>query len=369
MKILVVNPILYTSETAKVKKINTIKDTMIYNICLAFLKAGHEPVLVAASDYKPVQQEKYDFEVIFFDTKLKKIFKPNCFPLLSGLKRYIKKEAFKYDFIISSEVFSMSSLYISVLQKQKTIIWHELAKHNNIFKKIPSIIWYNIIARICFKDTKIVPRSKNAYDFISKYCNNVSNEYIDHGVNLEEFNLTTKKRKKQFVVLSQLIKRKRIEGIIDIFSDFVKKISNEYILYIIGTGHEMENLKEKTKIYGLEENIIFAGFMTHEEMKPIVGTSQAMIINTEKDNNMVSIVESIALGTPIITTNIPYNVDYIKKYKLGVVKEKLEYSDLKEIIDNNSVYVNNCVNYRKKISNEYHVKQFIREYEKIKGGE
>ena len=84
---------------------------------------------------------------------------------------------------------------------------------------------------------------------------------------------------------------------------------------------------------------------------------------------MVSIVDSIALGTPIITTNIPYNVDYIKKYKLGVVKEKLEYSDLKEIIDNNLVYVNNCVNYRKKISNEYHVKQFIREYEKIKGGE
>ena len=257
---------------------------------------------------------------------------------------------------------------MSTLQKQKTMIWHELAKHNNILKKIPSIIWYNIIARICFKDTKIVPRSKNAYDFISKYCNNVSNEYIDHGVNLEEFNLTTKKRKKQFVVLSQLIKRKRIEGIIDIFSDFVKKISNEYILYIIGTGDEMENLKEKTKMYGLEENIIFAGFMTHEEMKPIVGTSQAMIINTEKDNNMVSIVESIALGTPIITTNIPYNVDYIKKYKLGLVKERLEYSDLKEIIDNNSVYVNNCINYRKKISNEYHVKQFIREYEKIKGG-
>ena len=62
----------------------------------------------------------------------------------------------------------------------------------------------------------------------SKYCNNVSKEYIDHGVNLEEFNLTTDKRKKQFVVLSQLIKRKRIDGIIDVFADFVKKI-DEYL--------------------------------------------------------------------------------------------------------------------------------------------
>lgn len=367
MKILVVNPILYTSETSEVKKINTIKDTMIYNICLAFSKAGHNPVLVAASDYKPAQQEKYDFEVIFFDTKLKKIFKPNCFPLLSGLKRYMKKESAKYDLIISSEVFSMSSLYMSVWQKKKTIIWHELAKHNNILKKIPSIIWYNIIARICFKNTRIIPRSKNAYDFISKYCNNVSKEYIDHGVNLEEFNLTTDKRKKQFVVLSQLIKRKRIDGIIDVFADFVKKIDNEYVLYIIGIGDEEKKLKEKAKAYGLEEKIIFTGFMTHEEMKPILGTSQAMIINTQKDNNMVSIVEALALGTPIITTDIPYNVDYIKRYKLGVVKEKLSYNDLKEVVDNNLLYVNNCINYREKISNEYHVKQFIQEYKKVIG--
>lgn len=367
MKVLVVNPILYTSETSKVKRIGTIKDTMIYNMCLELLRAGHEPVLVAALDYKPIKEEKYDFEVIFFDTKFKKIFKPNCFPWLGGLRSYMKKNSFEYDFIISSEVFSMSSLYMSIWQKKKTIIWHELAKHNNILKKIPSIIWYNIIARICFKNTRIVPRSKNAYDFISKYCNNVSDEYIDHGVNLEEFNLITKKRKKQFVVLSQLIKRKRIDGIIDVFADFVKKMDNEYVLYIIGIGDEEKKLKEKAKAYRLEEKIIFTGFMTHEEMKPILGTSQAMIINTEKDNNMVSIVESLALGTPIITTDIPYNVDYIKRYKLGVVKEKLSYSDLKEIVDNNLLYVNNCINYREKISNEYHVKQFIQEYKKVIG--
>lgn len=368
MKILVVNPILYTSETARVKKINTIKDTMIYNMCLAFKKCGHEPTLIAASEYKPLKDEKYDFEIIFFDTKLQKIFKPNCFPWLKGFEKYIKKESKNYDLIISSEVFSMSSLCVSIYQKKKTVIWHELAKHNNILKKIPSKFWYNIIARIFFRNTRVVPRSINAYEFISYYCNNVSKIVIDHGVNLDEFKLSKQERKKQFVVLSQLISRKRIDKIIEIFSEFVKKIDNKYILYIIGEGNEKENLRKKVKEFDVEDKVIFKGFMTHEEAMPILGCSAAMIVNTEKDNSMVSIVEALALGIPIVTTNIPYNAEYIEKYKLGVVKSELSYEDLKNITDNNLEYVNNCLHYREKVSNEYHVKQFIEEYIKMKEG-
>lgn len=362
MKILIINPILYTSETANIKKIKTIKDTMIYNLCLAFKNMGHEPVLVATENYKPLEKEKYDFEIKFLTAKYIKIFKPNCFPLLKGLKKVLKED---YDFIITGEVFSMSSLLASIIVPKKTIIWHELAKHNNILKKIPSKIWYNIIARIFQRNVRVVPRSKNAYDFISKYCNNVSEEYIDHGVNLEEFTCITKKSN-QFIVLSQLIKRKRIEGIIKIFTDYNKKVDKDSFLYIIGTGEEEENLKKLTEKYKITDKIIFKGFMFHKDVVPILSNSKALIINTEKDNSMISIVESLATCTPVVTTDVPYNSYYINKEKLGVVEEKLSYLDLKEIVDNNNLYVNNCVNYRKKISNEYKVEQFLEQYKTLK---
>lgn len=47
MKILIVNPILYTNEDRNIKKVNTIKDTMIYDLCLAFKNKGHNVTLAA----------------------------------------------------------------------------------------------------------------------------------------------------------------------------------------------------------------------------------------------------------------------------------------------------------------------------------
>ena len=360
MKIVVINPILYTSETSNIKKVDSIKDTMAYNFCLEIKKQGHEPILIAASDYKPLKDTNFDFKVIFLKTHFHKIFKPNCFPLMLGIGKVLMKECDNnFDCIISSEVFSMSSLYVSCKYKKKTIIWHELAKHNNILRKIPSLIWYNIISRIFFKNTRIVARSKNALDFIRKYCNNVSVVYIDHGVNLDEF-IPNKNKDNYFVVISQLIPRKHIDGIIEIFANYLK-LCPKFKLFIIGEGIEEGNLKNLVKDMKLTDNIIFLGKKTHEDMIPILSKAKALLINTEKDNSMLSIVESIATLTPIVTTNIPYNVAYIKKEKLGVVTEKLEVANLSEINELNSEYVNNCEKYRERVSNEYHVQQFIKE--------
>ena len=362
MKIVIINPALYTSETSNIKKVKSIKDSMIYNLCLEFKRQGHVPILIAAKDYEPIEKEKYDFEIVFLETKLKGIFKPNCFPYLKGLNKYLK--SIKFDYIISGEVFSMNSLLVSRKYKNKTIIWHELAKHNNILKKIPSKIWYNIIARIWFRNTRIVGRSRNAQLFISNYCNNVSSDYIDHGVDIDEFVFSTKKDK-QFIVVSQLIERKHIDGIINAFSQYIK-LYNYFKLIIIGSGPEENNLKNQVKKLSVQKNVSFLGQKTHKEIIPLLSKSYALVINTEKDNSMLSIVESIACCTPIITTNIPYNCDYIIKHNLGVVMEKISSSNFEEIESNIVNYINNCMKYRNNISNEYHVKQFLNEFEYIR---
>ena len=129
-------------------------------------------------------------------------------------------------------MFSLNTFYAYKICGDKVIAWHEIAKHQAMLHQIPSKFWYNIVAKHLLKNLHVVARSVEAREFIKKYCNNVEEEIIDHGVNLDKFKFNYDKED-YFVVCSQLIKRKRIDGIILKFNNFLP-LFPEYKLVIIG---------------------------------------------------------------------------------------------------------------------------------------
>lgn len=357
MKVLILNPILYTAETDVIPQVESIKDTMIYTLCMGFLKNGDEPVLVAADCYRPKKQEDYPFEIKWFPCSLPKICKPRCLPLLKGFGRFLREHGEEYDYIISSEVFSLLTLSAAIHTKKKLIIWHELGAHNNLLKKIPSKVWYNVVARMFMRKIPVIPRSERAADFIRNYCDNVLPVYVDHGVDLDKI-YCRKDKEDYFVVLSQLVPRKHIDEIIRRFAEFRKNGHEEYKLQIIGDGILREQLKEQVRSLKEEENILFLGKCGHETVIPVLAGAKALLIYTSKDNSMVSIVESIAAGTPVVTTPVPFNAGYIRENALGIVKDNWGKDELEEISNRNAGYVENCINYREMISNGYFAKVF-----------
>ena len=354
MKVLIVNPILYTSETHEVKKVNSIRDTMIYDLCLAFMKNGDEVTLVGAMDYKPADDGDYPFEIIWLDTKFKKILFPNVIPFCPDIKKLVKSRDF--DLIITSEVFSLNSLMLARRVPERLIVWHELAKHNAILKRIPSRLWYGVIARLFFRKALIVPRSLEAKNFISKYCRNVSEEIIDHGVNLDKFTPCTEKEN-YFAVSSQLIPRKQIDKILDAFSDYLKKYDAAAKLYIMGEGELEAELKAQCEALGISESVVFTGRLAHDKLTERLKKAKAMLVYTRKDNNMVSIVESIAVCTPVVTTSVPYNASYIKENRLGIVSDDWGADELYDIAKD-SGFISACETYRDTLSTLNRAKAF-----------
>lgn len=354
-----VNPILYTAETNRIPRVDSVKDTMIYTMCLGFLREGHEVTLIAAEDYRPVREERYDFPVLWFHTVCRGLFMPRCFPYMPGIRRYLRKHK-EYDIIVASEVFATWSYTAARVAPKKTIIWHELAAYNHMLHKIPAKIWYQFVARFLMRRVRVVPRSEQAGAFIRRFMPKVETEPIDHGVDLEKFPLPEGHvREERFVVVSQLIPRKRIGHTIEAFSGFVKAGNGTYCLSVIGTGEEETSLRQLVKKLGLEGRVTFHGRLSHEKLLPIVAASRALLVSTEKDNNMVSIVESIALGTPVVTTSVPYNAAYIRREELGIVEDGWTADALARIVAENDRYVANCFAYREKLSHVACAKRFL----------
>lgn len=351
MKVLIVNPIMYTNETDTIKKVESLKDTLMYNVCIGFLENNIYPTLIVSDNFRPICDEQYPFQIIFFKTKLKKIFYPRIIPYLSGFKKYLKKNKDTFDFAVCSESFSLSTFTTCKILKNKVIIWQEMAKHQKKFHKIPSIIWHNLVVRFNFRKCLIVARSEEAKRFISKYSNNVTNIIVEHGMNIEKFPCQLDHTTNQFIVVSQLIERKQIGLIIEQFSKFLNKYK-DFSLMICGTGPLENNLKEQCLLLGIEKNVHFLGQCNHEELSKLYRLSMALLIYTKQDNNMVSIIESICSGTPVITTSIPYNSSYISKYNLGLVNDSWNECELEKMVKNNAIFKKNCSLYRTNLSSK-----------------
>lgn len=366
MKILVLNPILFTSTDGVLPKVKTIKDTMIYGMCLGFKKLGHDVTLVAMDDYKPTEYEQYDFSVCFMKSIGAK-YLTYALPLSIELWHWLHRHANEYDMVLSSETFGFHSLFASIICPQKTIIWQELTEHQRKMHRLPSKFWHNVICRILMRKVRcVVPRSEKAYMFISQYMPRVSKTVVDHGINVDKFQCSREKQR-QIISSSQLIYRKNVDGIIRKFACFHKMNGYEDIkLLIAGRGEEEANLRRLAHDLDIEDSVSFIGFLSQSKLNEYIRHSMVFLVNTRQDLNMVSIPESIVSGTPILTNNVPASAGYISREQLGIAKNEWDENDLKNIIDDNGYYVDNCINYRGILTSEHSAQSIINIYNGIK---
>lgn len=359
MKVLVINPVLYTSNKGVIPQVRTIKDTMIYSMCLGLKKTGNDVTLLAIDDYMPTQPEAYDFEVLWFKANLKRVLK-DALPLSVSMLKWIRKNHCRYDMILASETFMFHSLLCGIVCPEKTLIWQELNVHQRKLHRLPSKLWHNVVVPLFMRRIKVVVgRSASARDFIGRYMPHTATAIVDHGIDIAKFECSTLK-KRQVISSSQLIYRKNVEGIIKKFAQFHRYKGYEDIkLLIAGRGEEEGKLKALAHELGLSDSIQFLGFLSQRELNQHIKDSYCFLINTRRDLNMVSIPESIVSGTPVLTNMVPALSPEIHRLHLGIAKDDWGADDLKNIIDNNSTYVENCVQYRQQMSAEHQAQALI----------
>lgn len=324
---------------------------MAYNMARGFVSKGHNVTLAVAEEFKPSEPENNPFEVVYFPSFMPKLFKPALLPFPKGLRKYLKNNSNRFDLILSTETFSISSLIASKFAKNKVVIWQEMPHFQKKFFKIPAKFWYNIIAKFFMQNAIVISQSVRARNFISKYMHHVANEIVDHGVDETKF-IPSSESENSFVIIARLVPGKQVDKIILKFKDLLTKNDySDYKLHIIGDGPERDKLESLIRNGNWGNNIILHGFLSHEQMTPITRRAKALLIDTLKDQNVVSISESIASGTPVLMNTIPNQTDFINDNRLGIAVDDWGVDQLIKMIDNYDLFHRNCINIRPKLTN------------------
>lgn len=363
MKIIVINPILFTPEKGIIPRVQTIKETMIYDLCMAYHRAGHEVTLLAAADYRPSREEVYDFEVLFFKSVWKRIFQPSLLPFMPGVWRYLRKRRKSVDMVLASESFSVPSLMAALVMPRKTVIWQELGVHNRKMKSIPSHVWYNVVARCFMRRSWVIPRSYVAQRFIGRYMPRVGAP-IGHGVKSEFSEASTVKRN-QFLTVGQLIPRKNIASIMKKFDAFLTKYPehDDYVLYIAGDGVLRDNYTRQIAQMGREGQIVLLGKLPHKELFRYYRESKASLFDSLRELNMLAIMESVSLSTPVVTNRVPFDSEVVEKEQLGIARDNWDEDDLACVIAKNDCFSANCRSYARSITVDAVARRIIESFE------
>jgi len=125
---------------------------------------------------------------------------------------------------------------------------------------------------------------------------------------------------KGYTIISagRLVPWKGFEVLIEAVAELRQEIP-EIKLVIIGSGPDEQKLKVLSSKLEVNGNIIFKGSLSKEDLASQIKSADIFILNTAYEGFSHQIIEAMAMGVPVVTTNVGGNPEIIKDGENGLL--------------------------------------------------
>jgi len=230
---------------------------------------------------------------------------------------FIKNYIFNKKLIPDILVFNMPILPLVLPQKIKTVpVFYELVYEApnafNIKGEIAMAIQKFFVSPALRRAVRIItPSNATKNDILNNY--NVDGAKIDNIYlgfqSLKRFDDPRNNDAPSypyFLFVGKIKFKKNIHNIIDGFIRF-KKNDTLHKLYLAGDygGDYYEELQNRVREAGVEDDVIFGGYKHNDEMYSLYKNASALVFCTLKEGFGMPVIEAMNLGVPVITSNMP----------------------------------------------------------------
>ncbi|MBL7206674.1 MAG: glycosyltransferase family 4 protein [Candidatus Aenigmarchaeota archaeon] len=125
---------------------------------------------------------------------------------------------------------------------------------------------------------------------------------IPNGIDMMEFKPGKNTGKLKILCVSRLIRRKGIDYLIKSIPLLEKQLK-DFEIVIIGEGNQEIELKRLSRNLGVEKFINFEGYVPHDNLPEIYSKSDVFVLPSLNEGMSNTVLEAMASGLPIITTD------------------------------------------------------------------
>lgn len=275
-----------------------------------------------------------------------------CYSAYRFLPKLLKEN--KYD--ICHTHFIIPTGVVSYLNKNKVsyiITSHgsDVPGHNpnrfSVQHELLKPFWRKIVQNA----NQVVTPSNYLKEMILKNVDTDNITVIPNGFDIGSFNFNFKKKDKKILLVSRLFEFKGFQY----FLDAIKDIDADYEVNIVGDGPYKETLVQKAK--DMKLNVNFIGWLDNKskELKNLYETSSIFVFPSTAENFPTVLLEAMAAGCAIITSNISGCPEVVGDTALLVdPKESGEIKDaLIKLIDDDELRTNMGDKARKRVVDNF----------------
>ena len=188
-------------------------------------------------------------------------------------------------------------------------------------KQISRAFLYHMTGLIC--------PSQRVMDTMIRYGIKTPMRIIPTGVDLSQYNISNSSldlRKeynipengKVLLSLSRVAYEKNIDFLLRSFAELLKKMDNVYLI-IVGDGPAIEDLKEQSQQLGIDQSVIFTGYVLHDKVVNYYQQADLFVSASNTEAQGLTFIESLAAKTQVLAWDNDYDRLLLRDPSLGAV--------------------------------------------------
>lgn len=296
-------------------------------------------LITSSTDKYHIQQFKNNIKIYYLDIgkKGKNLHNQSMINLIRySIKshRLIKKLKKENEYSQVHAFFGIPCGFIAMLSRLPYIVSLRGSDVPFYSKKymILDILFFKFLSKLIWKRAKrVIANSSDLRDLAYKTYNKKEIDIIPNGVDINEFkpdkNTTDKIR---IISTSRFTKRKGIIYLLEAFKNICKKYKN-ITLSLIGQGDLEQDFRKYVKKHNIKNRVFFLGLIPHEKIHTEYKKADIFVLPSFNEGMSNSLLEALATGLAIISTDTGGAKDLIDDTN-GFIVKKGDVKDIEKVL-------------------------------------